>query len=276
MKFQTFFAHGQRPTGLFGYNLLKGDDGFKRMAEDALIRSNKIVAKVVAAKSDEELAKTVKRLDKLSDILCSVIDSAQLIQLVHPQHQIRNDAMNAFKKLSSYLNSLNTNHHLYSRLSLLLKNKDISRHLCSNERIVGELLLKDFEKSGINMSVKDKQEYVQLHDKILDLGNCFMNYQSDQSILLKDLPGLVNDQEFLKVDADSHLAHSILHKSANERVRRDVYMIMNQGSIQQIQVLEKLLKTRSDLAKLLNEKSYAHMFLKDKMVKSPGKIRLVM
>jgi len=272
--FQQFFAlKGTRPTGLFGYNLLRGSDGFKRMADDALTRSNIIVAKVLAAESDQELMKTIKRLDKLSDILCSVIDSAQLIQLVHPQALIRDDAMQSFKKLSNYLNSLNTNHQLYSKLSLLLKRQDLSQKLAPNERIVGELLLNDFKKSGIHMSVKDKEEYVQLHDKILDLGNRFMNYGSDASIVIatKELPGLAFKQEFVQVTANSHLAHLILHKSKNEDIRRDVYMMMNQGKSLQIQVLEELLKSRSDLASLLNEKSYAHMFLKDKMVKCPGK-----
>ncbi len=31
MKFKQLFTQGQQPTGLFGYNLLRGEYGFKRI-----------------------------------------------------------------------------------------------------------------------------------------------------------------------------------------------------------------------------------------------------
>ena len=101
-------------TGLFGYKILSGEYGFSKMTDLALRKSNAIVQSVIMAESARDLILTVKRLDKLSDLLCSVIDTAQLIQFVHPDELIRGDAHNAFKKLSNYLNGLNTNEQLYS------------------------------------------------------------------------------------------------------------------------------------------------------------------
>ena len=41
---------------------------------------------------------------------------------------------------------------------------------------------------------------------------------------------------------------------------------------QQIALLEDLLKTRAELAKLVGMESYGHVFLIDKMVRNPGKV----
>lgn len=261
------------PTGLFGYNILKGDDGFKKMADVALMKSDRIIEAVVAADTDQELLQTIKRLDRLSDILCSVIDSAQLIQFVHPNKNVREDAHDAFKKLSNYLNSLNTSRDLYSKLKRLLNNDTLSYKLGVQEKIVGDLLLKDFEKSGIDMSVQEKQDYVRYHDRILDLGSKFMGQAEGKQVVVptKDLQGLIDTKEpWITVDSNSYLAHLILYKCRNSKIRREIYMAMNGGTDEQIAILEELLKTRAGLANLLNEKSYSHMFLKDKMAQNPG------
>lgn len=264
-----------RPTGLFGYDALKGDYGFKKMADDALLKSQRIVDAVVSADTDQELLHTIKRLDRLSDILCSVIDSAQLIQFVHPHKNIRDDAHDAFKRLSNYLNSLNTCRELYCKLKILLNNPTLAHKLGVQEKIVGDLLLKDFEKSGIDMSAKKKEQYVRYHEKILDLGTRFMDQTAGNQVVVatKELTGLVDVREpWITVDSNSYLAYLILYKCRNSKIRRDIYLAMNSGTAEQIGVLEELLKNRADLANLLMEKSYSHMFLKDKMVKTPGSL----
>jgi len=266
------------PTGLFGYKILRASNGFKRMADDALERSVGIVESVTKAESNYELLKTVKRLDKLSDLLCCVIDSAQLIQFVHPDQQVRQSAADAFMKLSNYMNSLNTNLDLYLKLKSLMHDPSLSSQLSKQEKIVGKLLLKDFEKSGINMARDKKELFVQYHDKILELGNRFMNQSFSQGedviIPSKDLNGLVaTSKKYIQVNPNSNLAHLILHKAKDSSLRRKVFIQMNSATKEQVDVLQDLLKTRGLLADLLDEKSYSHMFLKDKMVRNPGKIK---
>ena len=47
-------------------------------------------------------------------------------------------------------------------------------------------------------------------------------------------------------------------------------MALNSANDYQVGVLEELLKTRADLAKLLGKANYAELHLQDKMVEKPG------
>jgi intermediate peptidase len=277
MKFKEIFKTSLlKPTGLFGYRILQSENGFGKMADYALAKSEKIVESVIGSNSSADQLQTVKRLDKLSDLLCSVIDSAQLIQFVHPDDRIRKSASDAFKKLSTYLNSLNTNLELYLKLKNLIQDPDLSQHLSSQEKIVGKLLLKDFEKSGINMKREKKDLFVQYHDRIMDLGDKFMStsYSQGEDLIIpsKALIGIINSsQKYVSVNPNSKLAHLILHQAKDSNLRKKMFIAMNTATKEQIDTFEQLLEARSSLANLLNEQSYSHMFLKDKMARTPGK-----
>ena len=64
----------------------------------------------------------------------------------------------------------------------------------------------------------------------------------------------------------------ILKFAKNERVRKEMYIAANSATEEQIALLEDLLKTRAELAKLVGMESYGHVFLIDKMVRNPGKV----
>ena len=138
--------------------------------------------------------------------------------------------------------------------------------------------MRDFEKSGIHMDKNKKEIFVKYHDQILDLGDKLMN-QSASAIPritvkageLAHLANIPKSQKYVSVAVKSHLGYMILYRARNPSLRKEMFIAMNTASKQQIHTLEELLKTRALLANLLNEKSYSHMFLKDKMAKTPGK-----
>jgi intermediate peptidase len=55
----------------------------------------------------------VKSLDRLSDLLCGVIDLAELVRNVHPDEAWNEGANEAYEELCSYMNVLNTHTGLY-------------------------------------------------------------------------------------------------------------------------------------------------------------------
>ncbi len=72
-----------------------------------------MVALVCGASTPDERRKAVKRLDLLSDLVCSVVDAAQLIMAVHPDPKVAKDAAKSHALLSNFLSQLNTNTPLY-------------------------------------------------------------------------------------------------------------------------------------------------------------------
>lgn len=93
----------------------------------------------------------MKRLDRLSDLLCSVVDTAELVRHVHPEPSWVEASNEAHALMSNYLNTLNTNTELYDALKLASQEKGISKDFTNEETKVAELLLHDFEKSGIHL-----------------------------------------------------------------------------------------------------------------------------
>ncbi|GJP79423.1 hypothetical protein CLOP_g9654 [Closterium sp. NIES-67] len=100
-------------TGLFGYEELSEPKGFHRMAADAIARTEALLREVAAAPPS---LRTVCLLDEMSDNLCRVLDAAELCRNVHPNREFVEAANEAFVKLSTYVQALNSNQQLYRLL----------------------------------------------------------------------------------------------------------------------------------------------------------------
>jgi intermediate peptidase len=59
------------------------------------------------------LRQTPKLLDRLSDVLCLVMDMAELVRNVHPDHKWVQEADTVYEVLGRYMNGLNTHQGLY-------------------------------------------------------------------------------------------------------------------------------------------------------------------
>ena len=102
------------PTGLFGQSTLVSPSSFQNLALATLIRAQLLTERIVRARqSRDELFKVVKNLDRLSDMLCSVIDLAELVRNAHPDPEWVKSANEAYEQLCEYMNVLNTNVGLY-------------------------------------------------------------------------------------------------------------------------------------------------------------------
>jgi intermediate peptidase len=102
--------------GLFRFPPLTSPSHLPRLAERTLIQASAIVRRIVAAPSDStgrELRLVVKNLDRLSDVLCGVIDMCELVRNVHPEEEwvVQSDLV--YERLCSFMNELNTNRGLY-------------------------------------------------------------------------------------------------------------------------------------------------------------------
>jgi intermediate peptidase len=99
--------------GLFGYAGLNRPDALIDAANSCIEQASMIVNQVCSAETDQEVYKTVKRVDTVSDILCSVLDATELIRNVHPDIQYVEAANKSCTILHTFLNQLNTHQGLY-------------------------------------------------------------------------------------------------------------------------------------------------------------------
>lgn len=111
-------------TGLFAYRDLTKPSSLTRLAEGTRRRAHSLTERILQARdSREDILLALKNLDKLSNLLCGVIDLAEVIRNSHPDQRWVESADEAYNILCDFMNELNTHVGLYDvRPSLLRSN----------------------------------------------------------------------------------------------------------------------------------------------------------
>nr|AVI61055.1 mitochondrial intermediate peptidase [Cyclocybe aegerita] len=277
-------------TGLFGHPNLTHPSALISLAGSTLVRAQLLTDRILRAReSRDELGKVVKNLDRLSDMLCGVIDLAELVRNAHPDRVWVDAANHAYESLCQFMNVLNTHVGLYKVLKAVLSDQSIVESLSPEAYQTALIFWRDFEKSAINLPPAERSKFVSLSSDILVLGRQFLEGTNaprpPASIKPSELTGLKDKgmgvrlqlqaqftQRDLLVYPGSLQAQMIMRSAPEEEPRRRVYLAANSSTPEQIEVLETLLRKRAELARLVGRKSFAHMTLDDKMAKTPDNV----
>lgn len=110
-------------TGLLSHPHLTTPSTLDTLAEGAMKRADSLMNRILnAQKSRDDLYMVIKNMDKVSDLLCGVIDLTELIRNAHPDPVWIQGADNVYDKLCGYMNTLNTHMGLYKASSLTAGN----------------------------------------------------------------------------------------------------------------------------------------------------------
>lgn len=122
------------PT-LFSLPGLSHPSDFVKLAEQAIHDCNSIRQELATSLNEEDggndkrvekAKRTLHLLDDISNVVCTVIDAAELCRSAHATQQWRNGASDAFGVLSEYIGSLNADESLYRSLIRFVFNDDTS------------------------------------------------------------------------------------------------------------------------------------------------------
>ncbi|RJE24982.1 hypothetical protein PHISCL_02693 [Aspergillus sclerotialis] len=274
-------SSSSKRTGLVQNQYLTKPDGFRKFAHISLLKCQAIVSRVLEASSVEEYRHMAKNLDRLSDLLCRVIDLSDFMRTIHPDPAVQEAATQAYSLMFEYMNILNTTTGLHDQLKIALSNPDVTSHWSEAEKIVATILLKDFANSAIHMSPQDRSRFVNLSNEISQLGSTFISsaqpakshivfnmnrLQGMDPVMIQQMKRWNRTVPIPTVGMAPRLALRSVH---DESVRREIYLASRTSSTTQIQRLEELLRKRAELAKLSGYPTFGHMALNDKMAKSP-------
>ncbi|KAM0434519.1 hypothetical protein ACHAPT_003615 [Fusarium lateritium] len=274
----------KKSQGLFKNRYLTSPDGFLRFAKTNLERATKIVHRVLNASSVQEYQAVVRDLDRLSDLLCRVLDLSDFVRMTHPDPRFQDAAANAWALVYQYMNQLNTMTGLSDQLSQALTMPEVTEVWSEEEKTVAEQLKLDFMKSAVNLPKASRDRFVDLSSRISEIGSAFvqgMQPERKQITLPAHkfyglYPGLAAT---LKVRSEITLptlgseAAAALQSVYDEDTRKEIYLAQRTASRETIQYLEAMLRLRGELADLAGFESYGHMALKDRMMaKSPASV----
>ncbi|EJD03583.1 mitochondrial intermediate peptidase [Fomitiporia mediterranea MF3/22] len=278
-------------SGLFAHKDLTHPDSLTHLANGALIRASILTERILQVKgTKQDLLLALKNLDKLSDLLCGVIDLSEVVRNSHPDPLWVERANEAYDMLCEFMNVLNTHVGLYKVLERVFLNPEIVRSLSPEAYYTALIFWRDFEKSAINLPENARKKFVKLSSDIITLGRQFLNDASSPRppalITPVELTGLKDfgmgarlqlqartTNRPLAVYPGSLQAQMIMRSAPLEEPRRKLYIAASSGTEEQVETLEQLLQSRAQLARLCGKESYAHLTLNDKMAKSPEHVQ---
>jgi intermediate peptidase len=268
-------------VGLFRNVYLQEPEGFLRFAEVSLGRARRIVDKVLAASTVAEYRSIVRQLDRLSDILCRVLDMSDFVRVTHPDVKTRRMASGAWDRVYQYMNELNTMTGLHDQLAKAMANPDVTAVWAEEERTVAEVLKLDFTKSAVNLPKKYRDRFVALSSEISTVGSLFVQWMApaQEEVVLPSSRFWGMDPVLARRmtrDGKVHLptlsgeAALALRTVSDPETRKLIYYASRTADQRTVHRLEYLMRLRAELAHLSGFESYGHLALRDRMMaKSP-------
>lgn len=281
-SFPKFSLKKNSSAGLFKNCYLTSPDGFLIFAQKNLERATRIVRTVLSASTVSEYQAIVRNLDRLSDLLCRVLDLSDFVRMTHPDMQFQEAAAGAWSMVYQYMNELNTMTGLNDQLGKALSMPEVTAAWTEEEDIVARLLKMDFMKSAVNLPKHSRDRFVHLSSRISEIGSAFVQGMEPQRKEVKlpahrfyglypSLAATLKTREYISIPTMGTEAAAALQSVYDEETRREIYLGQRTASRETIMYLENMLKLRAELAKLAGFDSHGHMALKDRMMaKSPA------
>ncbi|CAO2839022.1 unnamed protein product [Amaranthus hypochondriacus] len=275
-----------KETGLYNFPHLKTPNGFQRFVDDAIERSGELIYYISTMPSSTEI---IRAMDEISDTVCSVVDSAELCRHTHPDREFVEQANIASLRMDEYLHYLNTNYNLYNAV---MKAEREGKVLSKETQRAAHYLRVDFEKGGIHLCSEKLQRVNQLNVDIAQLCRKFNANIVDDPGYVDIYPtiripkrlhhlgrpiyrpaglprlGLDIKEKGYRLGLDPVSLSSILQWASDAEVRKLAYIRGNSVPHANLDVLDKLIAARHELAQIMGYKSYAEFATRPNMASS--------
>lgn len=271
-------------VGLFRNKYLTSPQGFIVFANTTLERAQRLVDRVLNAATLDEYKAVVRDMDRLSDLLCRVLDVCDFVRVTHPDPKIQAASSQAWALVYQYMNQLNTTTGLSDQLGKALDTPEVLASWNEEEETVARLLRQDFMKSAIHLPKESRDEFVDLSQKISELGSSFVeDMEPEQPHLALPSskfqgmdPRLAQPyvrRGTLYLPSLSPEASVALRSVHDEDTRKHIFYATRTASGRSVKVLETMLRLRAKLANLSGFESYGELALRDRMMaKSPDSV----
>ena len=246
-------------------------DAHLMAAQDAL-------ARLLAVKGKRTIANTLRAYDDLLLHLDSALFQTDLIQNVHADEVFRAVAEEGNQKAAALANVLSLNHEVYVALAGM-ETTDADEET----RYYVEKTLRDFRLAGVDKDEATRKQITALRDDLVKIGQDFSrNIRRDlRTVTISDpseLDGLPTDfitrhkpdhEGRIQLTIDYPDALPVFSYAKSEALRKRMHLEYNNRAYpQNIEVLNRMLQRRHEMAILLGFASWADYITADKMAGS--------
>src|SRR5262245_12492354 len=250
---------------------------FTRAMDARLAHARALVEQIGAVKGPRTLDNTLRVFDDVQLELDAVGQQALLIQSVHPDAGMRDTAEKLSQKASALGTEVSLNRGVYDAIAAL----DVTSADAETKYYV-QRLLRDFRLAGVDKDEATRKRIQQLRDDLTQIGQDWdRNIRTDLRTVKTDpgeLEGLPKDYIARhKTDPDGKITLTIDYPDSlpvfsyaqNEDLRKRMFMEYNNRAYpKNIEVLDKMIAHRAELARLIGFTNWADYITADKMVAS--------
>jgi thimet oligopeptidase len=250
---------------------------FERNLDARLAHARELLKKITSATGPRTIDNTLRVFDDVQLELDAVAQQSQLIQSVHPDAKLRETAEKLSQKASTLGTELSLNRSVFDAISAL----DVSSADAETKFYV-QRLLRDFRLAGVDKDEATRKRIQALRDELTEIGQAFdRNIREDLRTVKTDpreLEGLPRDYIARhKPDANGQITLTIDYPDSlpvfsyaqSEDLRKRMFMEYNNRAYpKNVEVLDKMIARRAELARLLGFDNWADYITADKMVAS--------
>ncbi len=250
---------------------------FERAMDARLDHARRLLDQITSATGPRTIENTLRPFDDIQLEIDAVGNQAQLIQSVHPDAGMRQTAEKLSQKVSTLNTELSLNRRVYDAIVAL----DVSASNAETQHYV-KRLLRDFRLAGVDKDDATRRRIQALRDELTQISQDWdRNIRTDLRTVKTDpgeLEGLPKD--FIarhKADPDGKITLTIDYPDSlpvfsyaqNEDLRKRMFMEYNNRAYpKNIEVLDKMIARRAELASLTGFPNWADYITADKMVGS--------
>jgi thimet oligopeptidase len=236
------------------------------------------------ADAERTYENTLVRIDDIYTVIESVWSPGYLMGSVHTSEEIRNEGLEASKKIENYITKLSLNEDLYNAVVAYVTTAEAKSLKGFRKKYLDDLLL-DYKRIGFTLSKDEREKVKAVLDVLTDLGLEFdKNIRAAQDTLFldpKDLAGLPDNYKKERLQNNGKYAIDMTYPSyvpfmdqaesdeAREALR---FKFNNRARAENIGVLNDILRNRMKMVKLLGYNSYAEYRTEDRMARNPKNV----
>jgi len=227
---------------------------------------------------------TVRRYDQATDTFARTTQIIESLLMLSPSAELRDAAQKELMKLQEVAVDLFTqNKDLFQVLSHHAQTRSITEKLEPEEQYFEQETLEEFIRNGVGLPDDKRAVVGQLQKELSSLCTQFdKNINDDATTITVDLEELDGiDQDFIDarkktedgkiiLGVDYPTYYKIMDQCHNANTRKKLFRAFsNKAYPANIEILEKIIALRDELAQRLQTPSYAHLTLAGEMAKSP-------
>ncbi len=251
--------------------------GFETIVNERLSTGQKAIDQITAAKGRRTIENTLAPFDDAVRQINTAVYLASLMEQVHPEAAFRDHATAMVRKASAVQTGLSLNHDLYKALESLdvSKSNPVTRYYLKRQ-------LLEFRLAGVDKDDAQRAQLKKLNDELTDEQSMYnRNISDDQKKVEvtdpKELEGLPQDYiDRHKPAPDGKIyistnypdALPALKFSRSDELRRRLWIAFQTRAYPKNKdLLEKMMRTRYEIATLLGYSSWADYNAADKMIR---------